>query len=192
MSHTGVQWGSLLYVFLCSGTKTDIWGAVCGTNSDWRPIATWQQWKTLGSTIRWVSSTLSKQSLFGFSCVTPSITLYSHVFFHSIADETPEGWTGRQATDKEMQAAIVLQAGWKGYLVREILTAARPGIFQQNHKRWDCEFGNICQLSLQFDSYPLSCGQLCLTSVLWVFMFMREGELQGPGAHTYQWSCQSF
>ncbi|XP_056337396.1 androglobin [Danio aesculapii] len=43
------------------------------------------------------------------------------------ADETPEGWTGRQATDKEMQAAIVLQAGWKGYLVREILTAARPG-----------------------------------------------------------------
>ncbi|TRY99192.1 hypothetical protein DNTS_001990 [Danionella cerebrum] len=43
------------------------------------------------------------------------------------ADDTPERWNGRQATDKEMQAATVLQAGWKGYLVREILTAARPG-----------------------------------------------------------------
>uniref|UniRef100_A0A9J8BKH2 Androglobin n=1 Tax=Cyprinus carpio carpio TaxID=630221 RepID=A0A9J8BKH2_CYPCA len=41
--------------------------------------------------------------------------------------DTPERWNGRQATDKEMQAATVLQAGWKGYLVREILTAARPG-----------------------------------------------------------------
>lgn len=43
------------------------------------------------------------------------------------SDDTPELWNGRQATDKEMQAATVLQAGWKGYLVREILTAARPG-----------------------------------------------------------------
>ncbi|KAL1253800.1 hypothetical protein QQF64_016029, partial [Cirrhinus molitorella] len=43
------------------------------------------------------------------------------------SDDTPERWNGRQATDKEMQAATVLQAGWKGYLVREILTAARPG-----------------------------------------------------------------
>ncbi|XP_016391736.1 androglobin-like [Sinocyclocheilus rhinocerous] len=42
------------------------------------------------------------------------------------SDDTPERWNGRQATDKEMQAATVLQAGWKGYLVREILTAARP------------------------------------------------------------------
>ncbi|KTF74991.1 hypothetical protein cypCar_00033289 [Cyprinus carpio] len=33
--------------------------------------------------------------------------------------DTPGGWNGRQAT--------VLQAGWKGYLVREILTAARTG-----------------------------------------------------------------
>lgn len=44
-----------------------------------------------------------------------------------ILDANPEGWNGRQATDQEMQAATVLQAGWKGYLVREILTAARPG-----------------------------------------------------------------
>lgn len=43
------------------------------------------------------------------------------------SDGNPEGWNRKQATDKEMQAATVLQAGWKGYLVREILTAARPG-----------------------------------------------------------------
>ncbi|XP_052441580.1 androglobin [Carassius gibelio] len=43
------------------------------------------------------------------------------------SDDTPDLWNDRQATDKEMQAATVLQAGWKGYLVREILTAARPG-----------------------------------------------------------------
>ncbi|XP_055042531.2 androglobin isoform X2 [Misgurnus anguillicaudatus] len=43
------------------------------------------------------------------------------------SESNPEGWNGRQVTDKEMQAAAVLQAGWKGYLVREILTAARPG-----------------------------------------------------------------
>ncbi|KAK7132938.1 hypothetical protein R3I94_014983 [Phoxinus phoxinus] len=43
------------------------------------------------------------------------------------SDDTPERWNGKQATDKETQAATVLQASWKRYLVREILTAARPG-----------------------------------------------------------------
>lgn len=58
------------------------------------------------------------------------LTLCTHVFFLPVKDDTPERWNGRQATDKEMQAATVLQAGWKGYLVREILTAARPGKVQ--------------------------------------------------------------
>ncbi|KAA0708525.1 Androglobin Calpain-7-like protein [Triplophysa tibetana] len=43
------------------------------------------------------------------------------------SDGNPEEWNGRQAKDQEMQAATVLQAGWKGYLVRKILTAARTG-----------------------------------------------------------------
>ncbi len=47
------------------------------------------------------------------------LTLCTHVFFLPVKDDTPERWNGRQATDKEMQAATVLQAGWKGYLVRE-------------------------------------------------------------------------
>lgn len=47
--------------------------------------------------------------------------------FVCVADGVPEGWSGRQATEQEKQAATVLQAGWKGYLVREILSAARPG-----------------------------------------------------------------
>ncbi|XP_017568480.2 androglobin isoform X1 [Pygocentrus nattereri] len=42
-------------------------------------------------------------------------------------DGAPRGWSGRQATEQEKQAAIILQAGWKGYLVREIISAARPG-----------------------------------------------------------------
>ncbi|XP_036438197.1 androglobin [Colossoma macropomum] len=42
-------------------------------------------------------------------------------------DGAPGGWIGRQATEQEKQAATILQAGWKGYLVREIISAARPG-----------------------------------------------------------------
>ncbi|KAK3506956.1 hypothetical protein QTP70_033148, partial [Hemibagrus guttatus] len=45
----------------------------------------------------------------------------------------PEGWTGRQATEEEKHAATVLQASWKGYLVRELLNAARPGS-EENQK----------------------------------------------------------
>ncbi|GAA6089075.1 androglobin [Tachysurus ichikawai] len=45
----------------------------------------------------------------------------------------PEGWNGRQATEQEKHAATVLQAGWKGYLVRELLNAARPGS-EENQK----------------------------------------------------------
>lgn len=57
------------------------------------------------------------------------------MYLRPVLDNTPERWNGRQATDKEMQAATVLQAGWKRYLVREILTAARPGKVQL-HLKW--------------------------------------------------------
>ncbi|KAF7669564.1 hypothetical protein LDENG_00174000 [Lucifuga dentata] len=39
----------------------------------------------------------------------------------------PEDWGDRQNTDKENQAATVLQAGFKGHLVRKILNASKPG-----------------------------------------------------------------
>ncbi|XP_023262820.1 androglobin [Seriola lalandi dorsalis] len=39
----------------------------------------------------------------------------------------PENWRDRQPTDKEVKAATVLQAGFRGHLVREILNASKPG-----------------------------------------------------------------
>ncbi|XP_007255726.3 androglobin isoform X1 [Astyanax mexicanus] len=49
------------------------------------------------------------------------------------ADGAPEVSSKRQATEQEKQAATILQAGWKGYLVREILRAAKPGS-EENQK----------------------------------------------------------
>ncbi len=73
------------------------------------------------------------ESLFEFRPIIPCGSSWLYVpmcFFLPVKVDTPEHWNGRQATDKELQAATVLQAGWKGYLVREILTAARPGKVQ--------------------------------------------------------------
>ncbi|XP_037606049.1 androglobin isoform X2 [Sebastes umbrosus] len=39
----------------------------------------------------------------------------------------PESWTDREPTVGEVNAATVLQAGFKGHLVREILNASKPG-----------------------------------------------------------------
>ncbi|KAM7367866.1 hypothetical protein PAMP_014135 [Pampus punctatissimus] len=39
----------------------------------------------------------------------------------------PESWRDRQPTDKEVKAVTVLQAGFRGHLVREILNASKPG-----------------------------------------------------------------
>ncbi|XP_078029942.1 androglobin [Epinephelus lanceolatus] len=39
----------------------------------------------------------------------------------------PEGWRDREPTDSEVKAATILQAGFKGHLVREIFHASKPG-----------------------------------------------------------------
>ncbi|XP_018528148.1 androglobin isoform X1 [Lates calcarifer] len=39
----------------------------------------------------------------------------------------PENWRDRQATDKEVKAVTILQAGFRGHLVREILNSSKPG-----------------------------------------------------------------
>ncbi|XP_069014313.1 androglobin isoform X3 [Embiotoca jacksoni] len=39
----------------------------------------------------------------------------------------PEIWRDRQPTDKEVEAVTILQAGFKGHLVREVLNASKPG-----------------------------------------------------------------
>ncbi|XP_016148786.1 androglobin [Sinocyclocheilus grahami] len=72
---------------------------------------------------------LTSEELFAVQTLTgdPSPHGSNDKAWDARSDDIPEHWNGRQATDKEMQAATVLQAGWKGYLVREILTAARPG-----------------------------------------------------------------
>ncbi|KAM9354979.1 LOW QUALITY PROTEIN: androglobin [Pholidichthys leucotaenia] len=41
--------------------------------------------------------------------------------------QPPENWRDRQPTDQEVIAVIVLQAGFKGHLVREVLNASKPG-----------------------------------------------------------------
>ncbi|XP_072558991.1 androglobin isoform X2 [Paramormyrops kingsleyae] len=42
--------------------------------------------------------------------------------------EIPEPWRSREATAKETAAASVLQAGWKGLHVREVIRASQPGM----------------------------------------------------------------
>ncbi|XP_024256090.1 androglobin [Oncorhynchus tshawytscha] len=41
--------------------------------------------------------------------------------------EAPEGWGSRKPTEQEIQAVRILQAGFKGHLVREILNSTKPG-----------------------------------------------------------------
>ncbi|XP_074542110.1 androglobin [Halichoeres trimaculatus] len=41
--------------------------------------------------------------------------------------ETPESWREREPTDSEVKAVTALQAGFKGHLVREVLSASKPG-----------------------------------------------------------------
>lgn len=36
-------------------------------------------------------------------------------------------WRDREPTDREVKAVTVLQAGFRGHLVREILDASKPG-----------------------------------------------------------------
>ncbi|XP_026174868.1 androglobin isoform X2 [Mastacembelus armatus] len=40
----------------------------------------------------------------------------------------PENWKDRKPTDEEVKAVTLLQAGFKGHLVREILKASKPGM----------------------------------------------------------------
>ncbi|XP_078130170.1 androglobin isoform X2 [Sander vitreus] len=39
----------------------------------------------------------------------------------------PESWKDREPTDREVKAVTILQAGFKGHLVREIFNASKPG-----------------------------------------------------------------
>ncbi|XP_060770092.1 androglobin isoform X2 [Neoarius graeffei] len=75
---------------------------------------------------------LTSEELFAVQTLTRDPTLHSSST-ENITDGVPEGWSGRQATEQENQAATILQAGWKGYLVREILNAAKPGS-EENQK----------------------------------------------------------
>ncbi|XP_053543650.1 androglobin [Ictalurus punctatus] len=69
---------------------------------------------------------LTSEELFAVQTLTRDPTPHSRNT-KDTTDGVPEGWSGRQATEQENQAATILQAGWKGFLVREILSAARPG-----------------------------------------------------------------
>ncbi|KAM4521485.1 androglobin isoform 2-T2 [Odontesthes bonariensis] len=75
---------------------------------------------------------LTAEELFAVQALTadPSL-LASHPQEHSpiyTDSKPPEIWRNRQPTDKEVQAVTILQAGFKGRLVREVLKASRPGM----------------------------------------------------------------
>lgn len=56
---------------------------------------------------------------------------YSSVFNINLqccaVTEPPESWKDREPTDTEVMAVTILQAGFKGHLVREIFNASKPG-----------------------------------------------------------------
>uniref|UniRef100_UPI0037E8966F androglobin n=1 Tax=Semicossyphus pulcher TaxID=241346 RepID=UPI0037E8966F len=47
--------------------------------------------------------------------------------------EPPESWRDRRPTDREVKAVTVLQAGFKGHVVREVLNASKPGTEKNLH-----------------------------------------------------------
>lgn len=51
-------------------------------------------------------------------------------------------WRDREPTDREVKAVTVLQAGFRGHLVREILDASKPGKQLNVHARTHREYNN--------------------------------------------------
>ncbi|XP_066533235.1 androglobin [Hoplias malabaricus] len=78
---------------------------------------------------------LTSEELFAVQALTGDPTLHSTTNEIDMppTNGPPEDWNGRQATKQEMQAATILQAGWRGHLVREFLNTARPGS-EENQK----------------------------------------------------------
>ncbi|XP_035385232.1 androglobin [Electrophorus electricus] len=79
---------------------------------------------------------LTSEELFAMQALTEDRTLHCSNRKDTdtpSTDGASEGWSSQQATEQEKQAATILQAGWKGYLEREILKAARPGS-EENQK----------------------------------------------------------
>uniref|UniRef100_A0A8C5I3N5 Globin domain-containing protein n=1 Tax=Gouania willdenowi TaxID=441366 RepID=A0A8C5I3N5_GOUWI len=71
---------------------------------------------------------LTPQERFVVQALTADPLLFANEQSHAHADsKAPEKWTNRQPTDPETKAATVLQAGFKGHLVREVLNASKPG-----------------------------------------------------------------
>ncbi|XP_044233309.1 androglobin isoform X2 [Thunnus albacares] len=57
--------------------------------------------------------------------------------------KAPESWKDRQPTAKEIKAVTILQAGFKGHLVRKILNASKPGTKE-----------NLSASKILFDMWP--------------------------------------
>ncbi|XP_076844165.1 androglobin [Brachyhypopomus gauderio] len=79
--------------------------------------------------------TLTSEELLAIQALTGDRTLHlsNTTETDTPSNGAPQGWSGRPATEQEKQAATILQAGWRGYLERAILTAARPGT-EENQK----------------------------------------------------------
>ncbi|KAM4713127.1 androglobin [Anableps anableps] len=73
---------------------------------------------------------LTSEECFGLQALTadPSLLAPDKEVSPSTLDTKPsEIWEGTEPKDKKIQAAIILQAGLKGYLVRRVLSASKPG-----------------------------------------------------------------
>ncbi|XP_029588828.1 androglobin isoform X2 [Salmo trutta] len=72
---------------------------------------------------------LSAEELFAVQALTndPSLSTSETRGPSSTDCEAPEGWGSRKPTEQEIQAVRILQAGFKGHLVREILNSTKPG-----------------------------------------------------------------
>ncbi|KAM9704107.1 androglobin [Menidia menidia] len=80
---------------------------------------------------------LTAEELFAVQALTtdPSLVAF-HPEENTLTVETdskpPEIWQNRQPTAKEVQAVTILQAAFRGHLVRDILEASKPGT-KENH-----------------------------------------------------------
>nr|XP_019953171.1 PREDICTED: androglobin [Paralichthys olivaceus] len=100
------------------------------------PLGKWEHLRVFNSAVyhtlcEALGRKLAAEERFALLALTADTSLLNHGCKEdSPADaesKPPENWRDRQPSNKEVKAVTVLQAGFKGHLVREILKASKPG-----------------------------------------------------------------
>ncbi|KAM4633802.1 androglobin [Polymixia lowei] len=81
---------------------------------------------------RALDRTLTAEERFALRALTADPSLFSsetreHSALLEAASRPLQRWEDRQPTEEEIRAVIILQAGFKGHLAREVLNASKPG-----------------------------------------------------------------